>query len=542
MAMTTSATVERPAPAASRGRWRLSHSGGLLAICAAVFLVALGLRIGYAYTRPIPVTADAAYYVHVASNLALGRGFVADYVWHYLAGIPNGLPAPSNAYWMPGTSIAIAGALRIAGQASLRAAQWPSLLFGALLCAISAWTAARITQRREAALLAGGAAACNYYLVELSLVADHFMLYAVLVNLSLLALWSTWRGAPSVAFAAGALAALAYLTRADGALLVVTALFLVLFFRRRTGRSHALRLLAAFTIAFAVIAAPWWIRQTLVFGSPSGAAPARLVFLTSYEDLFRVDQSSLTAENLMRQGPVVAGGIRAYALYRSLRLLTKSLLVLAPLALAGLWLRKTRHEATPWLCYCALAIVVPATFVPFHVLKGTSWHILPALMPTLLVLSVAAALRVVDLARSRRLAWSAWLLVAAALLSPSYYWLNPNPDSRGEQQVLYPAVAQEAVAALGPKPVIALTDHAWGLHHVAHIPCAQFPSDGPEAALQVAEAIGAHYVVTRSDDTYTRPALGYMQGMVNHPRFQPLRRYQDGQRALLVYRILPPPT
>jgi 4-amino-4-deoxy-L-arabinose transferase-like glycosyltransferase len=539
--MATPAAVERTPRAATRDISPLPRAGGIAGICAAVFLIALALRVGYAYTRPIPVTADAAYYLHVARNLEVGRGFVADYVWHYLAGVPDGLPVPSNSYWMPGTSVSIVSAFRIAGQTSLRVAQSPSLLLGAVLCAIAASIAGRVTKRREAALLAGAAAAVNYYLIELSLIPDHFMLYAVLVNLSLLALWAAWRGAPSTALVAGALAALAYLTRTDGGLLVIVALFLALFFRRRARRSHSLRLIVAFGIAFAIIATPWWTRQTLVFGSPSGASPSRTAFLTDYADLFRVDQSGLTAVGLLQQGPVVAGGIRAYSLYRSLRVLAKSLLVLAPLFLAGLWLSRTRQDAAPWLIYCALALLVPAALVPYHVLKGTSWHILPALLPGLLALAVAAALRVVDLARPRRIAWLAWAFVATALLSPSYFFLRPPSDASGEHKPLYPAIAEEAVDALGPRPVLALTDSSWGLHHVAHISCAQFPSDGPEAALLVAEAIGATYVITRSDETHTRPAIAYMQDINAHPRFRPLTRYQDGQGALLVYRILPPP-
>jgi hypothetical protein len=216
------------------------------------------------------------------------------------------------------------------------------------------------------------------------------------------------------------------------------------------------------------------------------------------------------------------------------------LLVLAPLALAGLWLPKTRQEATPWLIYCPLVLLVPAAIVPYHVLKGTSWHILPALLPGLLALAVAAALRVVDLARSRRIAWLAWAFVATALLSPSYFFLKPPSDASGEHKPLYPAIVEEAIDALGSRPVLALTDNSWGLHHVAHVSCAQFPSDGLEAALLVAEAIGATYVITRSDETHTRPALAYMHGVSTHPRFQPLTRYRDKESSLLVYRILPP--
>ncbi len=523
------------APDASNGRSRPR----LLLPCLAVFCAALAVRVALAYSRPIPVSADAAYYMHVAENLHSGRGFVADYVWNYLAGIPEGLPVPSNGYWMPGTSLVMAGAFAAAGEVSLRAAQWPSLIFGALLCAVCAWVAGSLTGRRDAALLAGGGAAVNYYLVELSLFPDHFMLNATLVNLSILALWAAWRGLPLVAMAAGAVAALSYLTRSDGGLLAIVVLILAVFLARRARKGHALRLAIAFIIAFAVIAAPWWVRQTVTFGSPSGANALRTAFLTEYNDLFRLDQSHLTLDNYLESSQVVAVGMKLYALYRSTRVLLKALMLVAVLAVAALCLRGVRREATPWLVYVPIALLIPCLVVPYPTLKGTGWHLLPSLMPGLLVLGAAAAAHLHDRARLRRLAPLAWLLIAVAFLSPCIWWLAPPPDARRAVEPLYPIEAADAVRALGPDPAPVLTDSAWGLNHIAGVPCAQFPTDGPEAALTVADAIGAGYVITRSDKTHAFPALVSMRNIADHPRFEPLTRYRGADTAILVYRIQP---
>ena len=53
-------------------------SPNLLVPCAVIFLIALAIRLAYAHARPIPVSADAAYYLHVAENLDQGRGVVSD--------------------------------------------------------------------------------------------------------------------------------------------------------------------------------------------------------------------------------------------------------------------------------------------------------------------------------------------------------------------------------------------------------------------------------------------------------------------------------
>jgi 4-amino-4-deoxy-L-arabinose transferase-like glycosyltransferase len=508
-------------------------------LVAAVFLAALAVRVPYAFSRPVPVSADVAYYLAIAENIHHGRGLVCDYVWNYLAGVPTSLPVPSNEYWMPGTSIVTAAAFAVAGSASPRVAQMAAVLLGALLCAVTAWTAGALTGRRSALLLAGAAAVVSYYLIELSLYPDHFMLNAVLVNLSLLVLWYAWRGPAPLALLAGALAGLAYLTRTDGALLVIVAIALAAGLYRRGERPRAFRLAGWFALAFAVIAAPWWIRQTIVFGHPSGANPLRTAFLTDYNDLFRLDQSSLTLRDYLQTSQVVALAMKGYAIYRSLRLLVKAIVLFAPLALAALWFRSLRRDAVPWLAYLPLALLVPCLLVPYPTLKGTGWHLLPALMPGLLALGSAAAIRLHDLARSRALVAAVWLVTAAAVVSPCIWWLFPPPDETGAARHLYPPVAADAVRALGPNPAPALTDSAWGLYHVARIPCAQFPTDGVDAALRVADSIGAAYLITRADAPDDIPAMAQI---VSHPRFQPLARYPAGDTRLLVYRILPPST
>ncbi len=518
-----------------RTRWHV------LGFYLLIFGASLAVRAVYAYARPIPVSADAAYYMHVAENLASGRGFVADYVWNYLAGLPDGLPVSSNAYWMPGTSVVMAGAFAVAREVSLRAAQWPSLLFGALLCAATAWIGALVSARRDVALLAGGAAAANYYLVELSLSPDHFMLNAVLVNLSLIALWFAWRGRPIAAPAAGALAALAYLTRTDGGLVVVVAAALAVAVWHKGERKRGLGLFAGFAAAFVVVAAPWWIRQTLVFGNPSGANPLRTAFLTDYNDLFRLDQSHLNLREYLRATSMLSLEGKMEVVPVSLRLLLKAVMLLALPALAAIGFPDLRRRSAPWLIYLPIGVLTPALLVPFPALRGGFWHIMPAFIPIVLALGAAGGVRLVGLLRGPGLGRArpaAWAVLSICLLSVAYWWAFP-PAVAAVADPLYPEVAIEAVCALGPDPGPALTDNAWGLHYLTGLPCAQFPTDGVAPALAVADAIGARYLITQANAPDKIPAI---QGVASDPRFEPLARYLAGDTRLLVYRILPPST
>jgi hypothetical protein len=182
-------------------------------------------------------------------------------------------------------------------------------------------------------------------------------------------------------------------------------------------------------------------------------------------------------------------------------------------------------------------VLVPPLLVPYPAGKGGFWHLLPALMPPVIAFGAAAALRAVESSRGHPARMTAAVLAAVVGFgSLCYWWIVPPPDTGREDKPLYPAVAAAAVRALGPDPAPALTDHAWGLYYVARMPCAQFPSDGAAAALKVADAIGARYLIARADAPNSIPA---MKEVIGHPRFRPLARYPADDTSLLVYRIVP---
>jgi len=526
----------------SPARGRPLSPAALFVICLAVFLVALTIRLAYALSIPIPVSADAAYYVMVAENLCQGRGFVSDYVWNYLGGVPSHLPAPSNEYWMPGQSLAICASFLLSGATSLRAAQAPSLFFGALLCALTAWMSGALFRRRDAAIAAGAMAAVSFQLAGTALSPDHFGLAACLVNLSLLGLWAARRGSPLLALAGGVAAGLAYLTRTDGVLLAAVAALLALGLFRQGQRRRAAVYLLCFTAAAALVIAPWWARQLSVFGHPAGAGPLRTAFLTDYNDLFRVDQSNLNLRQYLATNQVVALGFKGFVLAKELRLLGGAAGVAGVLMLLALADRELRKRAAPWLIYLALGLLVPALAFPYPAIKGGFWHLMPGLCPIIFALGAGKAVQLaVGSGRSRgalaRLgAWSGLVLAFAWLLP---WWAAVPREARSAERPLYPALNPALVRALREAGPVVLTDSAWGLYHVTRLPCAQFPSDGAEAALVVAEALEAGYLVTRADAPSRLPA---MAEVVGDPRFQPFARHAGKEGTVLVYRLLPSST
>ena|GEM_PF-1682591 len=547
------------APAARRGE----VGPRLFVPCAVVFAAALALRLAYAYTMPVRISADAAYYMSVAENLYRGRGLVVDYVWNYLAppGVPAGLPVPSNGYWMPLTSFVIAGAFGAAGSTAPRVAQAPFLALGALLCAITAWIAGLLFRSRAAALAAGAMAVISFQLVGVSLFPDHFNLAACLVNLALLAFWAAWWRDPrlvvppgsggdecrrwwrvtALACLGGLSGGLAYLTRSDGALVLVVGLVPSLALLRAGRARLALGQAAAAMGAAGAVVCPWLVRQKLTFGTFWGAGPLRTAFLTDYNDLFRVDLSRLTLPAYLKANQVVTWGFKGYVLMRELRLLGAVLGLAGLLALCALRHRDLRRRASPWLIYGALAVLVPALLFPYPTIKGGFWHLLPGLCPIAFSLAGGEAVELLRRAKPQERSARRALGIAALALSFVYlgaWWAAAPGDVRRGAPALYPVESRAALRKLDPPPTAVLTDDSWGLYHVARVPCAQFPSDGAEAALLVADRLGADYLVTLADAPQRIPAMSQILG---HPRFRPVARHPTPGPALLIYRILPPP-
>ncbi|MDM8520529.1 hypothetical protein QUF64_10810 [Anaerolineales bacterium HSG6] len=112
-----------------------------------LFSVALVVRLITAYPQQQPNYMDAAYYYVNAVNLAQGRGFVEDFLWHYLND-PDGPPQPSHLYWMPLTSMLAGGSMALF-DVSYRAAQVPFVLLSALLAPLTFLVTLQLFQGRK---------------------------------------------------------------------------------------------------------------------------------------------------------------------------------------------------------------------------------------------------------------------------------------------------------------------------------------------------------------------------------------------------------
>ena len=561
----------------SRPATRAAQPDRDLKLALGAFIAALIARVAYLAIKAPLLTADGSYYYAVARNIAAGRGLTVDYVWHYLAGIPARLPAPSNDYWMPLSSIIQAGALKISGGFALATAAMPSIITGAALAAFVFWLTRELFGSARAGLLAAAMWVLSAHLVALSASTDCFMIAALFTSLGLYAVHRARSGQGTWTLAAGALAALAYLTRGDGAFVAATFVLLwiaanrrgvVLATRRSVSRGQTApvewRPLALFAAAFVVIAAPWWLRNWMVFATPLGAPLGKTAFLATYNDIFRLDSSSLNLASYLALNQVVQGLVKAYVLWREVRLLAVICGLALPFAIWAVAKHRQRSLLSPWLVYVALAVGVTAFIFPYPALKGTFWHLAPGVC---VFIFAAGASGITDAAqwlwsrgsrptaapgpgadvdsdprgRSRR-ARAATLLhrggalsLPALAVAPLLAWYAFTPSQNGVNASPYRRAAGE-IRALREPVRVALADDVWSLHRFSELRCAQVPTDGAAAALRVADALGANYLFVQQR---TLSSIKGVAAIRRCRRFEPRARWGRGPDAIYAYHIMP---
>ncbi|MEO6350137.1 MAG: glycosyltransferase family 39 protein [Candidatus Limnocylindrales bacterium] len=380
-----------------------------LVIPMVLFATAFLVRAAVGASFPGPAYPDSYYYVHVAEQLAAGHGLTSQYIWNFvdvggqLPAVPT-LPIPSNGHWMPLAAFVQVPFIMLFGNGAL-AEMLPFWIVGAAAAPITWWMGrdAGFDARPSfaAAVMVAAPAGLTPFLSQ----PDNFGLF---MTLGVLSLWLCARGARGDrrAFALGGLVVgLAMLARSDGVLLGLP-FALVLLRALVTGRERRATLIAAAACAalFAVVMTPWLLRQIDVFGTiaPS-AANGRILWIKNYAELYSIG-SAATPQTLFADGPGAFIGTRVSGLLSALGLFALLALaaVLAPLALAGAWVRRRDPTFAPFFVYAFALFAASALLFAVHVPKGTFIHSAVALLPhTFLLVTTGVGTLVAWVARHR---------------------------------------------------------------------------------------------------------------------------------------------
>jgi hypothetical protein len=350
-----------------------------------ILIVTVAVRLLSALPARQPDYMDASYYVDGALSLYYGRGFNDPFIWNYLDR-PAGIPHPSHLYWMPLSSILAYLSFLIFGP-TYRAAQLPFVLLAALVPILAYLAAYDVAHRRRHAVCAGLFAAFSGFYVTRWGTVDNFAPFALA---GALCLWAIGRGLKEGRLAwfalAGLGAGLGHLSRADGVLLVVVALFAGVWeaLRDRSRQSRLMGGYVLFCLGYVLVMGPWFLRNWHVIGRPLSTIGMQTIWLTDYDDLFSYGQP-LTAQAYLAWGWGNILRSKLDGLWKNLGqlLFVGWMIFLAPFGAIGVWrLRRRVEYRAAWLYMVGLYLAMSLVFT-LAGWRGGMLHSMIALLPAM---------------------------------------------------------------------------------------------------------------------------------------------------------------
>lgn len=450
-----------------------------------------------------PGFMDAYYYYHVAVSLATGRGFVEDVIWNYLAD-PVGVPQPSNLYWMPLVPIVAAPFISVLGE-SFRAAQAPFVLLSAAVPAVTAVVGRRVLGGLWPGVAAGALVLFGGYYFVYWVAIDAFALFGLagmavfLATAALASAKSVRRHELLLAVGLGLATAAAHLARADGPLLLASAIVTLGVVGRPGTLIVRIRLGSIAVAAYVACILPWLVRNVAVAGTPLPGGGARTLFLREYNEIFSYGLS-IGPEWYFSQGFGPLLEAKLLAALRNLGVLFGLEYWLVPFAVVGwLALRRDRRFVAA-LVYGVILYLVMTLLFTFPSGRGSMLHSSVALLPWLAIAAVRGIAVAVDWIASRLRHWNVplatrnftliFVLCSAAV---SVYLAIEQAAGWGSQVEVYRDLS-DTVYAAGPTALPMLLNPP-GWWYATRRPAIEAPSNGPTAALAAADRYGATHLI-----------------------------------------------
>jgi hypothetical protein len=477
-----------------------------------LFLGILGIFVilVIALFEQVPGYMDADYYLASGNQLAAGEGFVEPFLWNYLDD-PEGLPHPSHTYWMPLVSILAGLVPGITGLSSWWAARIPFLLAAACLPPLTAYLAYSLTVRRSLAITSGLLAVFSGFYLPFLPTTDTFTLYILLGGLFFVVLSKQFsRENPSflIPLLLGLLAGLMHLTRADGLLWLAIALSAnYLSPGIRSGKKPIiLKLFTCFSatmLGYLLIMGPWFVRNALTFGSILAPGGLKMLWLTSYNQIFSYPASEISFASWINSGAAAIMNARAWSLGLNLAttLAVQGGIILFPFIIVGI--RQLRHAKVITIAILAWSLTLAAMTLafPYAGARGGFFHSGAALQTIWWVLAPIGLEAVIHWFSSRR-KWEekkAQATLRAGMVGMtiliSLVVLNMRLPGWGDEalnnQTLHTFLEQS-----GAKPGdVVIAANPPGFFLVSSHPCIALPDGTAETIIALAERYHARYLI-----------------------------------------------
>jgi hypothetical protein len=489
-----------------------------------LLLVVLGLTVAtvMAMFQATPGYMDADAYFIGGRQLAMGKGFTEPFLWNYLDN-PAGIPHPSNAYWMPLASLLAATGTVLLGSASWSAARLGFLVVASCLPPLTAALSWSFNGRRDLSITSGLLAVFPAFYLPFLPVTDTFGIYILLGGIFFLLLSRSTSLIPHkspliTSFFLGVISGLMHLSRADGLLWLLLAMtaIIILFPNTSNHRSRNSFFAVMLTLAgYLIIMLPWFIRNISAFGTILAPGGVKMLWLTSYDQIFTFPASQLTAASWWKSGLVAILKVRVWSLGLNLAttLAVQGEVFLIPLIGFGFWyMRKDRRvllAGVAWL----LTLGVMTIVFPFAGARGSFFHSGAALQTVLWVLAPQGLERIV-LWGCRKRGWIAdqagnifrmGLIGLAVMITAAILW------SRGlggiahqawdQENIAYSHISEYLVSQGAASGDVVMVANPPGFFLASGNPSIAVPDGDVGSVLTAARKYNAHYLVLETGST-----------------------------------------
>lgn len=465
------------------------------------FFITRSLIAGPGYT-------DVFYHLNAANRLVSGQGLTDTYLWTYI-GAPDTLPIPSHLYWMPLTSLSAAlGMWLLNAPGNYAAAQFPLTLMFASTVYVGFWLGSQLGKTRRHAWIAGLLTLFSGFYTRFWGAVDTFGPYALVGSLALVFMGlavqrpegenSTRR--PLLFWAlAGAMSALAHLTRADGVLLLIVGWAVILWpFGKGASLRQRFSFLVVITAAYLVIMLPWFIRNMNTIGTPMPLGGTQAIWFTEYDDIFNFPpQSSSGTFFANGLGTLFTTRWEAFTANLETVIAVEGLVVMTPLMLVGLWRRRSMPFLRGFWLY-ALGVHLAMTLVfPYPGYRGGLLHSAAALVPWWAALGIVGLDDCIDWVAKRRRSWNAKtakFIFSGALLAVASFLSLSVGLRNAVGPVATPPLYRELQAVLPADARIMINDPGQ-LYYFTGLSGVVLPNEAPPAILEIARKYQVGYVV-----------------------------------------------
>jgi hypothetical protein len=207
------------------------------------------------------------------------------------------------------------------------------------------------------------------------------------------------------AFFLGIVSGLMHLSRTDGLLWLLMAIIAILYFRK-PGQSlpFILYSLGCVLLGYLVVMGPWFFRNISVFGTVLAPGGIRMLWLTSYDQLFAFPASQLTSASWWHSGlaAILAARLWSLGLNLATTLSVQAEVFLLPLIGLGLWhMRKDKRVQLAILAWLLTLGAMTVAF-PFAGARGGFFHSGAALQTIWWVMASVGLERLVQWGGRRR--------------------------------------------------------------------------------------------------------------------------------------------